>query len=62
MEPGDYYGKKLPSTLYTRVERFFWFNWKWLAIAAVLAFYFLFPLVYDEPIDEPPVQYDLTSR
>lgn len=33
MDPGDYYRKELPSTRYTRVERFFWFNWKWIALA-----------------------------
>ena len=62
MKPGDYFGKELPSTRYTRVERFFWFNWKWLAIAAVLAFFVLFPVFHDEGIDEPKPQYDLTSR
>lgn len=62
MDPGDYYKKPLPSTRYTRVERFFWFHWKWLAIAAVLAFYFLFPVVHDERIDYPPASYDSTSR
>lgn len=62
MEPGDYYKKPLPPTFYTKVERFFWFNWKWLAIAAVIAFYFLFPVAHDERIEDQGVPYESTSR
>lgn len=64
MDPGDYYKKPLPPTLYSRVERFFWFNWKFILLALVFAYFFIFPFFYDEPLDGyyGGASYDMTSR
>jgi hypothetical protein len=62
MDPGDYYKKPLPPALYTKAERFVWFNWRLLGIAVIVAVLLGFMFFYEEPVDYPPAPYESTSR
>ena len=60
----DYKNKPLPPTSYTKVERFCCFNLKFIVLALVFAFFFIFPIFYDEPLEGyyGGASYDKTSR